>query len=86
MGTFTMLFRMVIGLYHAIFSFLLIFSELGQKMTYYYWTKPALCQLYRYTFIASGPSWPIGQRAALMATGVVANFDLGGRFPRPRSQ
>ena len=33
MGTFTMLFRMVKGLYHAIFSFLLMFSELGQKMT-----------------------------------------------------
>ena len=38
MGTFTMLFRMVKGLYHAIFSFLLIFSDLGQKMTWYYWT------------------------------------------------
>ena len=32
MVTFTMLFRMVKGLYRAIFSFLLIFSDLGRKM------------------------------------------------------
>jgi len=29
-----MLFRVVQGLHSAIFSFLLIFSDLGQKMTY----------------------------------------------------
>jgi len=33
MVTFTMLFRMVKGLCRAIFSFLLIFSDLGRKMT-----------------------------------------------------
>ena len=32
MGTFTMLFRMAKGLYHAIFSFLLFFSDIGQKL------------------------------------------------------
>jgi len=33
MGTFSMLFRVVQGLHLAIFSFLLFFSNRGQKMT-----------------------------------------------------
>ena len=36
MGTFSMLFRMVKGLHSAIFSFLLIRIDFGQKITEYY--------------------------------------------------
>jgi len=32
-GTFSMLFRVVQGLYSEIFNFLLIFSDLGKQMT-----------------------------------------------------
>jgi len=37
-GTFSMLFRMVLRSSPPIFSFVLIFSELDQKMSQQYWT------------------------------------------------
>jgi len=38
MGTFSILFRMVLRSTPPIFSFLLIFSKLDQKMSQFYWT------------------------------------------------
>ena len=39
MGTFSILFRMVLRSTPPIFSFVLIFSKLDQQMSQYYWTK-----------------------------------------------
>jgi len=38
MGTFSMLFMMVLRSSPPIFSFVLIFSKLGQNMSQWYWT------------------------------------------------
>jgi len=52
MGTFSILFRMVLRSTLPIFSFLLIFSKLDQKMSQFYWTIPLRPLVVPWPFVA----------------------------------